>query len=187
MSLKELNNTLTDKDTIHSYLETYQGLFEKKKYETINLLEVGIAYGGSIKLWRDYFVNGYIYGIDVNDPILIKDHSILNDNRVTLFSRTNAYDANFIENNLRNVEFDFVIDDGPHSLQSMIDFINLYSKKLKENGILIIEDVQEYYWLDILKNNTPDELKQYIKYVDIRHIKGRYDDIMFIIDKSQVQ
>jgi hypothetical protein len=35
-----------------------------------------------------------------------------------------------------------VLDDGPHTLESMIKFIEFYSQILADDGILIIEDVQ---------------------------------------------
>ena len=50
--------------------------------------------------------------------------------------------------------------------------------------ILIIEDVQSWDWIDILKNEVPENLKQFIKVYDLRQNKNRYDDIVFIIDKS---
>jgi hypothetical protein len=81
------------------------------------------------------------------------------------------------------IKFDFMLDDGPHTIESMIQFIRLYSHLLTEDGILIIEDVQEIFWLDILRNYVPDELKQYVKTYDLRENKGRYDDIVFTIDK----
>ena len=77
-----------------------------------------------------------------------------------------------------------VLDDGPHTLDSMKTFIKLYSQLLTNDGILIIEDVQSYDWLELLTNETPDHLKQYIKTYDLRKNKNRYDDIVFTIDKS---
>jgi len=39
MSLIELiDDSKTDKNTLHSYLDTYENLFNKKKLEKINLL-----------------------------------------------------------------------------------------------------------------------------------------------------
>jgi hypothetical protein len=35
---------------------------------------------------------------------------------ISLFTGTNAYDKTFIEYNLSNIQFDFLIDDGPHTL-----------------------------------------------------------------------
>jgi len=43
--------------------------------------------------------------------------------------------------------------------------------------------VQSMDWLPILQTVVPDELKKCIKMYDLRKIKGRYDDIVFTIDK----
>jgi hypothetical protein len=42
---------------------------------------------------------------------------------------------------VENKRFDVMIDDGPHTLESMLKFIRLYSKLMTDNGILIIEDI----------------------------------------------
>jgi hypothetical protein len=76
-----------------------------------------------------------------------------------------------------------LIDDGPHLLESQEKFIELYSPLLSENGILIIEDIQDINHLEILKIKTPDYLKQYIKTYDLRQNKNRYDDMVFTIDR----
>ena len=68
-------------------------------------------------------------------------------------------------------------------MASQEKFIELYSPLLSDNGILIIEDVQDINWLENLKNKTPQHLKQYIKTYDLRKNKDRYDDIVFTIDK----
>ena len=77
-----------------------------------------------------------------------------------------------------------MLDDGPHTLESMKKFITLYSQLMTDDGILIIEDVQSFDWLYILKNEVPQHLKKFIKIYDLRTIKNRYDDIVFTIDKS---
>ena len=57
---------------------------------------------------------------------------------------------------------------------------------MTDDGILIIEDVQEYEWIEILKLAVPDHLKNYIKVYDLRKNKNRYDDIVFSIDKCNI-
>ena len=53
MSLEVIvDNSKTDKNTLHSYLPLYQNLLTSKKETAKNVLEVGIYQGGSIKLWR---------------------------------------------------------------------------------------------------------------------------------------
>ena len=80
---------------------------------------------------------------------------------------------------------DIVLDDGPHTLPSMVAFINLYLPLLKYDGILAIEDVQDIAWIDELRAATPDALKPYIEVYDLRSVKGRYDDIIFVINKQK--
>jgi hypothetical protein len=192
MSLEEFNNSKTDKNTTHSYLPLYNNLLKKIKYSAKNVLEVGIGdfgekNGGSIKLWKDYFTNATIYGLDILPNNRVMDE-LLNDNRVILYTSTNAYDNDFFINNLlnKNIRCEFMLDDGPHTLDSMITFIKLYSQIMTDDGILIIEDVQSWDWIDILKNEVSEHLKQYIKVYDLRENKGRYDDIVFTIDKLNI-
>jgi len=184
-----IDNLKTDKNTVHSYVDTYEQLFHKKKQTAINILEVGIGdfgekNGGSIKLWRDYFTNAIIYGLDILPETRIIDE-LLHDKRVKLYTSTDAYDEEFFKSTfLGKIKCDILLDDGPHSLESMIQFIKLYSQIMTEDGILIIEDIQNWDWIEILKQEVPENLKPYVKIYDLRQNKQRYDDILFIIDKS---
>jgi hypothetical protein len=58
---------------------------------------------------------------------------------------------------------------------------------MTEDGILIIEDVQDWSWIQLLIDVVPDHLKKYVKTYDLRSIKNRYDDIVFTIDKSKLK
>jgi hypothetical protein len=150
-------------------------------------LEIGIFQGGSIKLWSDFFTNATVYGLDIMDINNVWSE-ITNNNKIKLYTSIDAYNENFFTSHFLNkdIKFDLVLDDGPHSLESMKQFIKLYSQVIKDDGILIIEDVQSIEWIDVLKNEVPQNLKGYIKVYDLRHIKGRYDDIVFTIDKLNV-
>ena len=86
--------------------------------------------------------------------------------------------------NKLNVKFDIMIDDGPHTLESMIFFIKNYLPMLKDDGILIIEDVSSIDWIDKLTNVVPNELKKFIGVYDLRTNKDRFDDILFVINLS---
>ena len=191
--LSELvDNNTTDKNTGHSYLDLYQSLLFSKKESAKHVLEIGIGEwpgrksGGSIKLWRDFFTNATVYGLDINHIDTVMD-DLRNDSRVVLHTSTNAYNETFFYENFvnKNIKCDFMLDDGPHTLDSMKIFIQLYSQIMTEDGILIIEDVQSMDWIDELTKVVPEDLKQYIKSYDLRHIKNRYDDIVFTINKSK--
>jgi SAM-dependent methyltransferase len=191
MSLQSLvNNSKTDKNTTHSYLDLYERLLQKKKNSAKYVLEVGIGSftdknGGSIQLWRDYFPNATIYGLDILPLERVMDE-LKSDPRVVLYTQSDAYSVNFFRNNIGNkpFKFDFLLDDGPHTLESMKKFIQLYTRVMAHDGILIVEDVQSWDWIEHLKAVVPEPLKQYVKVYDLRANKGRYDDIVFTIDRS---
>ena len=50
--------------------------------------------------------------------------------------------------------------------------------------ILVIEDIPDIKWIQILTNCVPNAYRKYIHIADLRNVKNRWDDIMFIIDKS---
>ena len=186
MSLEQIvNNSRTDKNTIHSYLQLYENLFKHKKETAKNILEIGIYKGGSIKLWNDFFINATIYGLDIMNINEIWDE-IKNKDNIILYTSTDAYNKNFFDSFLLDKKFDVLLDDGPHTLESMKQFIKLYSQIMTNDGILIIEDIQNINWISILKQEVPYELQPFIKVYDLRHIKNRYDDIIFTIDKLNV-
>jgi hypothetical protein len=97
-----------------------------------------------------------------------------------------AYSPDFVEQQMKqlDVKFDIMIDDGPHTFESMKFFINNYLPMLADDGILIVEDVQSIDWIRELTDIVPPELKQFIKVYDLRNKKDRYDDILFVIDRS---
>lgn len=193
-----VDNSRTDKNTTHSYLELYNNLLKNKKETAKNVLEIGIGdihynnnykvlcNGGSIKLWNDYFINAYVYALDNHHIDDIWD-GIKNNEKIILYTSVDAYNEDFINTNFKkkDIKFDFMLDDGPHTLESMIKFIKLYSGLMTDDGILIIEDVQSIEWTNILKLSVPDDLKEYVEIYDLRHIKNRYDDIVFVINKNK--
>lgn len=164
----------TDKNSVHNYIQGfYEKEFEKYKDKKINLLEIGISSGASMYMWNKYFPDANLYGIDITN-IIRREHFLENINYI--FS--NAYDLNLI-NNLP--EFDIIIDDGPHTIETQIFVIKFYLNKLKKDGILIIEDVQYVENFEILKNAVPPFLRDKVEAIDLRKDKDRYDDLMFVI------
>lgn len=170
----------TDKNTVHSYIDQiYSELFDGIQESAKNILEIGIDHGGSILLWKDYFSNATIYGIDINN----KNDIFKEKERLKILHR-DAYDEKFISSIPENI-FDLIIDDGPHTLKSMTSFLDGYQSKLNENGIIVIEDVQEISWVDILIEHVHKDLIDNIYVYDLRDIKNRFDDILFIVDKRK--
>ena len=173
MSLEQIvDNSRTDKNTKHSYLQLYQKIFVSKKETALNVLEVGICDGGSIKLWSDFFINANVYGLYIMNINYILE-GIRNNDKIILHTSSDEYNNDFFINNFlnKNIKCDFLLDDGPHTLESMKQFITLYSQIMTDDGILLIEDVQSWDWIDILKNVVPDHLIEFIKIYDFSATK----------------
>jgi hypothetical protein len=179
MNLSEVFQTMenkTDKGTIHDYIDGYySNEFTPKKDNNLNLLEIGVNRGYSIELWREFFNQILIVGLDN-----IKEYNEQHTN--VLYRITDAYtesELEFYEDGI----FDYIIDDGPHSVQTQLFSINHYYNKLKQFGKLIIEDIQTDNDLRTLISRCK-ELNYEHKVFDLRLNKGRYDDIILEITKK---
>lgn len=174
----------TDKNTYHSYIENfYEKEFKTYKKKEIDLLEIGIETGGSLKLWKEYFINSKsIIGIDISDEKI--------DTKYRNISGVNMYFGDAYKENFANKfnKFDIIIDDGPHTLESQLKSIELYLPKIKKNGLFIIEDVQSFDWFDFLIDKSKkvcefigNEIEYDVECVDLRDKRGRWDDLLFVI------
>jgi len=186
-----VDDSFTDKNTSHSYLGLYGELLESKRNTAQHLLEIGIGdfnvkNGGSVQLWHDYFPNATVYCCDILPKERVVDHLFIMP-RVKLYTSSNAYDPTFVKREFmdKGIKFDMMLDDGPHTLDSMKQFIELYHPLLKEDGILMVEDVFSMDWIKELTKVTPSHLKPFIETYDLRANKGRFDDIVFAINKSR--
>lgn len=188
MSLKD--NKYTDKGSTHSYIDLYNKLLQPIKDTAKNVLEVGIGDfpehghkgGGSLLMWSEFFTNASIVGIDILGPEHVFDF-VKKDKSIKLFCKSDAYSKEFVSKNFKDMKFDMLLDDGPHSFESQLDFIKLYSPLLSENGILMIEDIEDCSYLEKFKNATPSHLRKYVKTYNLIHVKGRHDDVVFTIDR----
>lgn len=177
----------TDKNTSHSYFDVYEELLSPYKDKKGSILEIGVYRGGSLLLWSDYFKNFEICGLDVIDYLGDKVRNSLDFDRVNFFL-IDAYNTDcitFLNEKYEN-GFDVIIDDGPHTLETQLTIIELYLDILKPDGVLIIEDVQRIEDVSELISKIPNSDifdYEYILY-DLRDVRGRYDDILFVIKKT---
>lgn len=165
---------ITDKGDTHNYIRGYYSdEFSSLQNAPIKLLEIGLAHCGSAKLWRDWFVNGEIHIIEY-DPNLIKEVEGVN---ITLAS---AYEQETLDKFADNY-FDYIIDDGPHTLESQIYAVEKWIDKVKPGGKLIIEDIASTEALNELINRTTYSYKV----IDLRETSyKRFDDLILEITKT---
>lgn len=169
---KGYNYYQTDKNTVHSYLETYEKLFNSYKDKDIVFLEVGVREGGSIRLWGDYFTKATIYGYDIVDSAI---PGIFN-NRTKYIVK----DINKVTNQEAiDMKLTIALDDGSHLLKDQIEFVKKFYPAILSGGMVIVEDIQN------IENDKKqfEELGFPFEVIDLRKIKGRYDDVILLFKK----
>lgn len=172
----------TDKDTIHTYTGAYEFLLTPYKNREINLIEVGVHYGGSSLLWHDYLQKSKLALVDINPIINYTIIQRMAPDRFKFYTCDGYTDESIVKILADFPEgFDVAIDDGPHTLESQVFFIQKYLPHMRKGGVMIIEDIQSQEDLNILFESVPEELKFNTRVIDLRSVKGRYDDLMFIL------
>ena len=170
-------NYKTDKINGHTYIEQYSNLFKDKQLDNLNILEIGIAKGDSIKLWKDYFKNSTIYGIDISNTLSSEyTDEFEKDNNVKLFFFDGTDNKNHKEI-FKDIKFDIIIEDASHEYWDSISIFDLYINNLKKNGIYIIEDVGGgksetfLYSLTVKKRYRSQKIKEIIRSKDKKKIE----------------
>ena len=128
----------TNKAFYHNYCKFYERILSPIKESCAKMLEVGISDGASILMWREYFKNGTIYGIDIEEKYLIHDQERIVSG---LGDQSNMESLKKLIESWETPEFDFIIDDGSHIVSHQRNTIDTLWKHLKKGGIYIIEDL----------------------------------------------
>jgi hypothetical protein len=175
-----IDKNQTDKGTKHNYIDGYYNKkFSNLKNESINLLEIGVRWGNSISLWRNYFDKAMIYGID-------RDRNSTSFEVCNSLSNVKIYKADaYCKETLNIFEdsfFDVIIDDGPHRIESQIYSAKEWTAKLKVGGFLAIEDIQNPNSTGLIQSAAPSNFESVI--YDLRKDKNRYDDIIVEITRK---
>jgi hypothetical protein len=143
------NKYSSDKGTTqgskHGFSEIYDDYFTSIKNENINILEIGVNDGSSLKMWYEYFPKAFIYGLDIDDKLCY------NNDRVSCGILDQSKDDHldyFIKN--INTKFDIILDDGSHHLRDQQLTFYYFLSLLNSGGIYVIEDLHT----SLCDNNT---------------------------------
>lgn len=139
----------TDKNTAHPYVQHfYEAAFLPYQHQPVRLLEIGVFSGASVHLWHEYFQHGHIIGMDIEDRVLEQHRDLP---RAQYLFR-DAYHPGIFSS---ETQFDIIIDDGPHTFESQIWALEFYLPHLAPGGIMVIEDVQNFYYTQIFRKLVP--------------------------------
>jgi hypothetical protein len=149
----------TDKDFTHNYYDkVYEKYFFPIKNKVKLLCEIGIGgfwkdvnwvNGNSLKVWRDYFTNSQILGLDI-----VKHTDIEDLDRINIDWINQSKKDLVIEYSNKLQDYDIILDDGSHNVYDQQITLAYFFKSLKPGGIYVLEDLHSS-----IEVNIPEKAK----------------------------
>ena len=150
----------------HNHTTIYSRLFKDRREEPLRIFELGLGTnnpelpstmgvrgrpGASLRGWRELFPNASVYGADIDRTILLQEDRIktfycdqLNELSIrTLWSQPDL-----------QAGMDIIIEDGLHTFEANISFLEGSLEHLRAGGIYVIEDIATNMvdrWRDSIK------------------------------------
>jgi demethylmacrocin O-methyltransferase len=160
---------------VHDYVPAvYDKYFLDIKETAQTILEVGIHAGSSLILWKDYFTNARVIGLDINASRQFNKPE--NQFKDIFCIIGDAYSPKVMD--MIPYDIDVAIDDGSHMLDDIFFFIDNYLPRVKSGGYLIIEDIVPEY-IHILKEKVKD-----LDYFLYENNATREDNNLLLIKKA---
>lgn len=153
---------------INSYFNIYESIFKEFRNKPITFVEVGVFGGGSLFMWKNYFHSkSRIIGIDLNPEAKSYEkygfEIFIGDQQ----------DEKFWKKFYNKVgKINILLDDGGHTDLQQTQTLVSSIKNIKEDGIIVIEDVHASYLTEFgnpSKNSFVNYSKKIIDLINFRY------------------
>lgn len=139
----------------HNYTPIYEKYLGHMRESTLVVLEVGVGGddnpdrgGQSLRMWRDYFPNSRIVGIDLHHKRLPLGEKIM-------VYKASQDDEKALQNIVNRVgPPDVIIDDASHHNVLTPRTFEILFPLLKPGGMYFVEDVHTTYWREHFAGNA---------------------------------
>jgi hypothetical protein len=134
--LTELGDKHCPTKRYHNYLVYYWLHLRDVREQVRTVIEIGLETDRSVKMWREFFPNATIYGIDINPKC-----KEFESDRIKVFVGAQQ-DTKFLAACLETIGAapDVVIDDGSHLVHHQVATFNYLFPRLSDHGIYVVED-----------------------------------------------
>lgn len=154
----------------HDYLRIYEKYLSPMKDEPINFLELGWWDGASMRMWREYFSQAQIIGLDIEPKPHIPGVSFVHapqDDRAVAYEVKRRYGL-----------LDVIVDDASHVSPLTIASFRAYWEYLKPGGLYFVEDLQVSYHKDWAGHPDP-KMKGNRGMTIMQFLKSFLDDVHY--------
>lgn len=131
----------------HGYHEYYNYVLGNTTIQS--LLEIGVAWGDSLKAWRIIWPDATIDALDLHRQY---DLSLEEQFKIYNIDSTNEESSRLVSST-----YDMIVDDGNHNWKIQLETFNLYFDKAKK--FYVIEDVMGMRSLDLLLKYLPKDVR----------------------------
>ena len=156
----------TDKYYGHDYVQkVYSDLLAPYKEKIKTFVEIGVHKGNSLRMWKTYFPNARVIGLDINS-------SNVENCEVIVCDQSKEEDLEKVFEIIKNA--DVIVDDGSHKMYDQQKTLAILFKALKPGGLYILEDLHTSVeckmpekawcnWGDPTKTTTLEMMQKFIK------------------------
>ena len=190
MSLTIIGKKYNTDKVGHGFTNIYDDLFSNFKNDSFNLLEIGVFFGSSIKMWNEYFKNAIIYGADTFKGIQGNGNKFNNANKyynewlqnkpsniiLEILDQSSENELANFSNKYINTKFKIIIDDGSHLMKDQqLTFFFLFDL-LESGGIYVIEDIHssEQHGYDVEKDGSNSTKKIFLDILNGKKFISKY-------------
>jgi hypothetical protein len=126
---------------VDSYPDAYHRHFHRFQGEPITIVEIGVLGGGSLQVWRSYFVpQARVVGVDIDPECLAHASEGI---EVHIGDQADRAFLEALADQLGTI--DIVLDDGGHEMEQQITSFEVLYPRLSPTGVYVCEDVHSSY------------------------------------------
>lgn len=174
-----MNNSLEEISIIYpnckcavagNFLNAYYSYLEPLRQKSIKLLEIGVKNGNSLLMWKEYFDEVDLYGIDIELIVDVKCATLYRADQTNSSARDD-----FVNHYGR--DFDIIIEDGGTMQSEKMTAFELYFPLLKHGGLYFIDHTQHSYEAQNYGGHLQqNSLVEYLKtLIDSVNLHGKAD------------
>lgn len=132
----------------------YHGLLAGSRESVAKVLEIGVLRGASLRMWRDYFPNATVHGLELERT------GFANEERMVVHQGDQASRPSLNRLIARiGTGFDLIVDDGGHTMEQQQVSLAALFPHVRPGGLYVIEDLPTSFseWI-IWRDKTGKEV-----------------------------